>query len=482
MPFIASLVGFSQENEKQRITGVRMVNIEEQIRYQSNFWVQVLERIVNITLVLCKNSLAFRGHRESFDNEYNGKFLTQVQLLAKYDNVMKQVLSMLNGSIKYLSHQIQNEVILCLATHLKATLTADINSSPFYSIIMDTTQDITKRDQLSQVFRYVKIIKNEQDEATSIEIKEVFLGFTEIYNHTAAGLHEEILNLLEKHHIKLSNCRGQGYDGANVMSGIYNGVQALFKKNQPNAMYMHCAAHNLNLVINDAVKCCVSFFVMLEDVYSFFGNSMNRWDLRSKYTGESQITLKRLNPTRWAGRYTSLFAVKIRFHDIMKALSEISITSTKREEREEAVRIQKNMSSFEFVFLCVLLSKIFNEVHIPSKLLQTKNLDLTTASGSLENASKNLKQYRKMFDSAKLEAVEIATTWQIPAIFFQKRRKIVKRHFDELSTDHRFDSSEEIFRINIFIKFWTSLSTNSTIDLKECKKWYNYFPASIQIN
>ena len=430
-------------------------NIEEQIRYQSNFWVQVLERIVNITLALCKNSLAFRGHRESFDNEYNGNFLTQVQLLAKYDNVMKQVLSMPNGSIKYLSHQIQNEVIHCLATHLKATLTADINSSPFYSIIMDTTQDITKRDQLSQVFRYVKIIKNEKDEATSIEIKEVFLGFTEIYNHTAAGLHEEILNLLEKHHIKLSNCRGQGYDGANVMSGIYNGVQALFKKNQPNAMYMHCAAHNLNLVINDAVKCCVevaSFFVMLEDVYSFFGNSINRWDLLSKYTGESQITLKRLNPTRWAGRYTSLFVVKIRFLDIMKALSEISITSTKREEREEAVRIQKNMSSFEFVFLCVLLSKILNEVHIPSKLLQTKNLDLTAASGSLENASKNLKQYRKMFDSAKLEAIEIATTWQIPAIFFQKRRKILKRHFDELSTDHRFDSSEEIFRINIFIK------------------------------
>ncbi|XP_065652950.1 zinc finger MYM-type protein 1-like [Hydra vulgaris] len=157
---------------------------------------------------------------------------------------------------------------------------------------------------------------------------------------------------------------------------------------------------------------------MLEDVYSFFGNSINRWDLLSKYTGESQITLKRLNPTRWAGRYTSLFAVKIRFLDIMKALSEISITSTKREEREEAVRIQKNMSSFEFVFLCVLLSKILNEI----------------------------------FDSAKLEAVEIATTWQIPAIFFQKRRKIVKRHFDELSTDHRFDSSEEIFRINIFIK------------------------------
>lgn len=284
-------------------------NFEEQIRYEANFWVQVLERLVNITLVLSKNCLSFRGHRESLEEEYNGNFLTQVHLLSKYDNVMKQVLNMPHGTTKYLSHNIQNEIIYCLATRLKATLIADINNAPFYSIIMDTTQDITKKDQLSQVFRYVKILTNEKEEPTSIEIREVFLGFTETRNHTADGLYKETLNLLEKNDIKLSKCRGQAYDGANVMSGAYNGVQALLKQDEPNAIYIHCASHNLNLVINDAVKSCnkvSTFFTTLESIYTFFGNSVKRWDLLSRFTGESQITLKRLNPTHWAGRYTSL--------------------------------------------------------------------------------------------------------------------------------------------------------------------------------
>lgn len=137
-------------------------NLEQQIRYESNFWVQVLERLVNIMLILSKNCLSFRSHRESFEEDYNGNFLTQVHLLSKYDNVMKQVLNMPHGTTKYLSHNSQNEIIHCLATRLKAKL-INISNAPFYSIIMDTMQDITKKDQLSQVFRYVKIISNEKE-------------------------------------------------------------------------------------------------------------------------------------------------------------------------------------------------------------------------------------------------------------------------------------------------------------------------------
>ena len=63
------------------------------------------------------------------------------------------------------------------------------------------------------------------------------------------------------------------------MSGIYTGVQKRIKTLQPKAIYVHCAAHNLNLVINDAV-CAVreiaSFFTILQDVYTFFGHSIRR--------------------------------------------------------------------------------------------------------------------------------------------------------------------------------------------------------------
>jgi len=37
------------------------------------------------------------------------------------------------------------------------------------------------------------------------------------------------------------------------MSGAYGEVQKFIHEKQPYACYVHCAAHNLNLVVNDAL-------------------------------------------------------------------------------------------------------------------------------------------------------------------------------------------------------------------------------------
>lgn len=57
------------------------------------------------------------------------------------------------------------------------------------------------------------------------------------------------------------------------MSLIYNEIQANIKLFQPNALYIHCGSHNLNLVINDAVGGIVDvqvFFVTTESIYTSF--------------------------------------------------------------------------------------------------------------------------------------------------------------------------------------------------------------------
>ena len=46
----------------------------------------------------------------------------------------------------------------------------------------------------------------------------------------------------------------QGYDGAAVMSGSENGVQSKIQKDHPSAVYIHCMAHKLNLVLVEACK------------------------------------------------------------------------------------------------------------------------------------------------------------------------------------------------------------------------------------
>lgn len=46
----------------------------------------------------------------------------------------------------------------------------------------------------------------------------------------------------------------QSYDGAKVMSGRFNGIQALIKCKFPYAIYAHCMAHRVNLVVLDMCK------------------------------------------------------------------------------------------------------------------------------------------------------------------------------------------------------------------------------------
>ena len=43
--------------------------------------------------------------------------------------------------------------------------------------------------------------------------------------------------------------RGQAYDGAGNMSGSLNGTAALISKDNPLALYLHCASHSLNLAV-----------------------------------------------------------------------------------------------------------------------------------------------------------------------------------------------------------------------------------------
>nr|XP_047127806.1 zinc finger MYM-type protein 1-like [Hydra vulgaris] len=251
------------------------------------------------------------------------------------------------------------------------------------------------------------------------------------------------------------------------MSGVYSGVQTRIKQIQPNAEYVHCNSHNLNLVINDCVNGShdiLSFYATLQNIYLFFGNSIKRWDLLSIFTGKSEVTLKKLNPTRWSGRLQSLTAVKVRFMDILKALTEIILKSTKKEEREEALQIKKKMVTFDFVFICVFLFKVMCEVNYASKTLQKQEIDLEEATEVLKHLREKLNYIRNSYEQIKLEAEELARKCQffcfietnfqskrdIETNFQSKRHPVKKLHFDELASDHRFQNREKLFKMNNF--------------------------------
>jgi hypothetical protein len=80
----------------------------------------------------------------------------------------------------------------------------------------------------------------------NLKVNERFLGF--LYaseNQNADALATAMVSFFEINKINVTIV-AQAYDGANVMSSKFNGVQQKIKSNYPYAVYIHCMAHRIN--------------------------------------------------------------------------------------------------------------------------------------------------------------------------------------------------------------------------------------------
>ncbi|KAL6499900.1 hypothetical protein OROGR_027810 [Orobanche gracilis] len=66
------------------------------------------------------------------------------------------------------------------------------------------------------------------------KVEEQFLGLVHVGDTTTLSLRSEIISLLVEHSLSPSKIRGQGYDGANNMTGEINGLKALIMEDAPN--------------------------------------------------------------------------------------------------------------------------------------------------------------------------------------------------------------------------------------------------------
>ena len=98
------------------------------------------------------------------------------------------------------------------------------------------------------------IEKGENGIPKALDMKEAFLGFHEVKDQTALAMSNQNMKSINDKNIPLNKCRGQGYNRANTMKGTCGGVQKLMNDIESNAVYVHCAAHNLNVVLNGAVR------------------------------------------------------------------------------------------------------------------------------------------------------------------------------------------------------------------------------------
>jgi len=160
--------------------------------------------------------------------------------------------------------------------------------------------------------------------------------------------------------LELSKCREQGYDVAAVMSGNHSGVQKRISDIIPSASYVHCNAHNLNLVLCDLAKSTpkvLQFFDTLQDIFLFYSKSAPRWASLALGDSVTKIVLKKVCTTRWEAKHKAVYALKTRFIDVLKSLSNLSLTSLKTDEKLKASSLKKKIEPYEFCCIINYLEK-----------------------------------------------------------------------------------------------------------------------------
>ena len=120
----------------------------------------------------------------------------------------------------------------------------EVKTSGQFALIVDETKDVSKTEQISFVLRY---FYNES-------VYESFLMFQAAEYLDTRSL-KKIFDCLDDLGLDYEqNLVGRCYDGASVISGKNSGVAARIQEDCKQAVYVHCYAHKLNLVLVDVAK------------------------------------------------------------------------------------------------------------------------------------------------------------------------------------------------------------------------------------
>ncbi|XP_063615327.1 zinc finger MYM-type protein 1-like [Penaeus indicus] len=324
-----------------------------------------LKRIVAVTSMLGAQGLPFRGHEESAESTSRGNFLACMELLMTFDPFLQNHNPPSNAT--YTLPVSQNEMVECCAQEVTSVIVFEITPSKMYSIMADEARD-GRSEQLAVCVRYV----------SEGEVKERFLALSELMSFDAQSIADKLQEQLQINGLAHVKCVAQTYDGAAVMSGPIGGVQARFRRLHPEAIYIHCYAHELNLVLCHTCKAvteAVELFALLESVYSFFTTSLvnhhSKFKDAQSRLGLAAVELVQLSNTRWACRLQSINAVLQTLPAIFECLSATGSPL--------AIGIKAKLSMFSTIYALLMFQTLLSITEGLHKLLQKETLDLAEA-------------------------------------------------------------------------------------------------------
>ena len=269
---------------------------------------------------------------------------------------------------KYTSRRITQEFLHVMSGHIEEVQLRALLSSPYFSLMVDETTDISVMKEMVLYARFV---------SSTSSVTSYFLKIIELSDGRAETVEEAILAYLMEKSIPLSKLVGFGSDGAAVMIGRVSGVATRLKHKQPVLISIHCVAHRLALAAGQAGEkvpfLSTRFKPTLRQLFYFFENSAVRMSgLKSleQILNLPELKLKKAADTRWLSHDTAC-------HTLVRVLPAV-VASVEREAAERgdalAVGLSKVVKQYNFVaslyLMCPMVSRL-------SRIFQLSTVDMS---------------------------------------------------------------------------------------------------------
>ena len=180
------------------------------------------------------------------------------------------------------------------------------------------------------------------------------------------------------------------------MSGHINGLQQKVIDKFPLAIFTHCYAHVLNLVLQQSlssIKECRIFFKSLNGLIAFFSRSSKRVHELQQFISRK---LPSVAPTRWnfTSRITkTVFKHRTQLIELFESISDNSDCwdSDTLIKSEGFLRF---LNKFETIWLLEVFSKLFSYTDVLYNVLQSKMYDVLYCADKIEEFLRDLQHER----------------------------------------------------------------------------------------
>ena len=225
---------------------------------------------------------------------------------------------------------------------------------PVYSLILDKTSDINRKEQVSFCIRFCN---------GSMESEEVFLGFHTTSRTNADTLLQLVKTSLLASNLPFSGIRGQGYDVATNVAGKDNGLQAKLLAENSKALYLYCLGHQLNLCVQDSLVVIPEVSITLErmnSVVNFIKNSPKKLGRFNSIVQQQENydiphrhdkVLRPICPTRWVMRLPAVDAFLGHYSSILDFMEELKDDRTEPAKNKECAEAYlRGLETFQNYF------------------------------------------------------------------------------------------------------------------------------------